>query len=137
MNIRIVPMSMNEDIFIGKSIVEIQEEFFMDYLINEEKNWYGFAKSGLNASEGDLLLFQFDNKVIASAILDSVIRYKKETEYGANGAYVLKKGSIKVFKPIERDELKIYIPGFEAFNQAKQQFKIEDITSLNERMMLK
>ena len=73
MHIRIIPMSMEDSTFVGKSIKEVQDDYFNDYLINVEKGWYFYAKSGLNANEGDLLLFQMSNSIIASATLYDVI----------------------------------------------------------------
>ena len=55
MNIRIVPMSMHDSIFEGKDIEEVQKWYFTDHLVNFEKGWYWYAKSGLNSNEGDLV----------------------------------------------------------------------------------
>ena len=41
--IRIIPMSKNEETFNGMTIEEVQEKFFKDILINECENKYYFS----------------------------------------------------------------------------------------------
>ena len=125
MHIRIVPMSMYDSIFVGKSIEEIQNWYFKDHLVNFEKGWYWYAKSGLNSSEGDLLLFQMQNQIIASAYLKQVLTFKKMTEDGCKGALLV--DDVKVFKPIDKEELSTLINDFKSFNQAKQDFDSKNI----------
>lgn len=134
MHIRIVPMSMYDSIFEGKSIEEIQNWYFMDHLINFEKGWYWYAKSGLNSNNGDLLLFQMQNKIIASANLKQVLVFKKMTEDGCKGALLV--DDVKVFNPIEKDELNTFISDFKSFSQAKQDFdsKSVDMEKLYSRL---
>lgn len=52
------------------------------------------------------------------------------------GALVLERKTIKTFKPINKIELQEYIPSFNAFNQTKQKFSIEEVNieNLNKRM---
>ena len=137
MHIRIVPMSMYDSIFEGKTIEEIQNWFFKDHLVNFEKGWYWYAKSGLNSNEGDLLLFQMQNKIIASANLKQVLVFKKMTEDGCKGALLV--DDVKIFKPIEKDELTTFISDFKSFNQSKQDFysKNIDMEKLNNRLVEK
>ena len=61
MNIRIILMSFEDLKFIGKDINYVQKQFFMKDLIEVSKGWYYYGKSGLDANEGDLLLFQMNN----------------------------------------------------------------------------
>lgn len=79
MNIRIMPMSFLDFEFIGKDINYAQEHFFMKDLIEVNKGWYYYGKSGLDANEGNLLLFQMNNSVIVSAFLDGIIQFIKST----------------------------------------------------------
>ena len=139
MEIRIIPMSNEDPEFIGKTIKEVQKDFFEGSLITEENGWYYYAQSGLEAEENDLLLFQMNNSIIASAILDMVVNFPKPTKEGNYGAYVLKTNTIKTFNPIDKEELKEIINGFDSFNQTKQKFdsrKVE-MEKLNERMKIK
>ena len=136
MEIRIIPMSNDDLEFVGKNIEEIQKDFFKGSLIAKENGWYYYAKTGLDAKEGDLVLFEMNNGIIASAILERVLRFKKPTPEGNNGTFVLKTNTIKTFKPISKEELKEIITGFDSFNQTKQKFNLEEVNmeKLNEKM---
>ena len=139
MEIRIIPMSNEDQEFIGKNIKEVQKDFFEESLVTKEKGWYYYAQSGLEAEENDLLLFQMNNSIIASAILDMVVNFPKPTSEGNYGAYVLKINTIKTFNPISKDELKEMINKFDSFNQTKQKFNSKeiDLKKLDERMKIK
>ena len=138
MQIRIVPMSTEDVTMKGKTYQEIQQEFFQGYLKEEGKGWYYYGKHGLEADAFDLLLFQMENRVIASAVLDQVLSFPTQTEEGNKGAFILDQKTIKTFKPIEKEELSTYIPSFSSFNQAKQKFSKEEVhlEKLEERMNL-
>lgn len=136
MNIRIIPMSFEDLEFIGKDINYVQRQFFMKDLIEVNKGWYYYGKSGLDANEGDLLLFQMNNSIIASAFLDDIIQFSKPTIDGNNGAYIINRKSLKIFKPIDKAELRKLIPTFTEFGRTKQKFREEEVELklLNERM---
>lgn len=129
-------MSHDDDEFKGMNVEQIQSKFFNGSLIEIEKGWYNYGKSGLEANTGDLLLFQIDNKVIASAELEDIIQYLKPTIEGYCGAYILNMKSIKVFKPITKDEMIKYIPSFDGFSQTKQKYSDSDVNmkELKERI---
>ena len=119
-NIRIIPMSKNEETFKGMSIEKAQDVFFKDLLINECDNKYYFSGlSGIEVKYDDILLFQYDNHVIASAI---VIDYNKKDR-----CMVLRKDTINTFKPIDKEELKTYIPTFKRFCQMKLKYPTDTI----------
>lgn len=90
-----------------ENIEYVQEEYFEDRLPNEEKGWYKYYNKGLDSQTGDLLLFQYKNHIIASAIFEQVIRVpdSRIDDFLYKGAIVLKKNSIKTFKPITTIEL--------------------------------
>lgn len=127
MEIRIIPMSLNDEEFTGMNIKDVQEKFFMKTLIDVSKGWYYYGKKGLDAESGDLLLFQMENSIIASAILDMIMPFSKPTIEGNTGALVLDRKTIKIFKPISKLELKEFIPEFNAFNQTKPKFKVNEV----------
>ena len=119
-NIRIIPMSKNEETFKGMSIEKAQDVFFKDLLINECDNKYYFSGlSGIEVKYDDILLFQYDNHVIASAI---VIDYNKKDR-----CMVLREDTINTFKPIDKEELKTYIPTFKRFCQMKLKYPTDTI----------
>ena len=133
MELRILPMSHDDEEFVGKTIEEIQKDFFEDYLNGD--GWYQYGKSGLDSQEGDIVLFQMDNQIIASAIFDFPIRYKK-SQNGYNGSLLFKKNTVKTFKPISKEELSTIIYTFTSFNQAKPKYSEKEVNYelLNERM---
>lgn len=72
--IKILPMSSKEE-FPGMSIEDVQNAYFLGELINDQSGMYYFKKTGMNAIEGSLVLFQFDNMIIASAQLLSIEKF--------------------------------------------------------------
>lgn len=130
--IRILPMSAIHE-FPNKTIEEIQNEFFLNELVNKRKGEYLFRSSGMNATKGALVLFQIDNKVIASANLVQVKKYKEPVDGIYKGAYYFDINTIKVFEPITAKELSEIDESFIAFSQSKQKLdssKQDQILSL-------
>ncbi|MEG1494918.1 MAG: hypothetical protein RR047_00370 [Bacilli bacterium] len=126
-DIRIIPMGKGD-----APIEYIQSEFFEDRLPNKEKGWYHYYNQGLRDQEYDLLLFQYDNHIIASGILSSVEGpYPKAyvEEHGFKGDIVLKKGTIKTFRPIGFEDLKRHLD-IDRLSQAKYCFKQNEINDL-------
>ena len=119
-NIRILPMSKKEETFKEMPIEKVQEMFFKDILVNECGNKYYFSGlSGIEVKYEDIILFQYDNHVIASAI---VIDYDKK-----NRCMVLRDNTINTFKPIDKEELKQFIPSFKKFCQMKLKYPTDTI----------
>jgi len=116
-NIKLLPMSKN--MFHDWNYVEIQELFLLDELINNN-GYLKYAKKGMNASKGTLVLFQFDNLVIGSARLLDVVKYDESMDRLYKGAFVFDTSSIKVFDPITTDELQAVDNSFKKFSQFKQ-----------------
>lgn len=130
MKIRILPMDYNNSEFINKEIKQIQIDYFMYTLpIAENCNYY-YEKKGLNSKDGDLILFQMNNTIIASAIYESNLKGKH--------AFSIKNDSIKVFKPITYDELGKIIDDLHKFDRIKRRYDISnvDMEQLNARMSL-
>ena len=132
--VRILPMN-GELEFPGKTIEEIQKDFFMKELI-ERKGVYGYRTKGMESEYGDLVLFQMDNQIIASALFERCVQYPVQTDPNHKGDYWFDPDTIKVFKPISLDELKDYIDELKRFGDVKFDFKITDDQndSLNKRM---
>ena len=121
--VRILPMNHQEEDFVGKTIEEIQKEFFCKTML-EEKGWYNFRTSGLVAEDGDLVLFQMDSQIIASAAFKDCFHTAGDNEW--RGSLVFHCNSIKIFKPISSNELKEYIPDFVRFNDCKPSLELTD-----------
>lgn len=118
-------MSSENDSFKEKSIKQIQLDYFMRTLL-EEKGWYWYERNGINANEGDLILFQMDNTIIASAIYDIKIKNRP--------VFVVKTDTIKIFEPITNDELSAIITDLEKFDRIKRAY---DISNVNMELLYK
>lgn len=117
--IRLLPMSVAFE-FPDMDYKEIQNQFFLNDLIYQKKGEYLFRKYGMNAEEGSLVLFQIDNKIIASANLIKVDKFKKVKYKLYKGAYYFDVDTIKVFEPITANELYEIDSNFKRFSQVKQ-----------------
>lgn len=121
MKVRLIPMNHEKE-FKNRSIEDIQNKFFIgeEMPLSAKGNCRCYNDTyGLNdVDEGDLLLFQMDSTVIASAVLYSGIT-NISNEPGYRASYLLKKESIKVFKPITFDELNTHCTDFNRFGQGK------------------
>ena len=130
--IRILPMSSKEE-FPGISIEDVQNDYFLGDLINNQNGMYYFRKTGINAPQGSLVLFQFDNMIIASANLLSIKRFNIPVDGQYYGAYEFDVDSVKVFQPIAIGEINEIDINITSFSQAKQEInslfrsEIEDL----------
>ena len=120
--IRIIPMSKSTE-FDNETIEQVQQQYFLNDLIYKQDCKYYYRKSGIKSRDGSLILFQYDNKIIASAQLRDVEKYEeiKEGKYGEySGEIAFYKETIQVFKPIEANELKNIDRRFNKLSQTKQ-----------------
>jgi len=136
--IRILPMS--EDEFREpvskrpKTHEEVQSEFFLKELPAREGGRYYFRKSGLKAEQGTVVLFQYDNKIIAKAVF--VRQEKFETAEGPyEGAIYFDIDSIRVFDPVGPDLLHVVWPEeFKGFSNVKSQLTPESFPEFEEQL---
>ena len=117
-DIRIIPMNKEE--FANKSIEQVQCGYFKGELINENKCEYYYRTKGIKCEQNTLFLFQYDNHIIASAILEEIEIFPPDTKGEYRGAWKLKQDSICVFEPITCEELQYAVPELSRFSQAKQ-----------------
>jgi 5-methylcytosine-specific restriction protein A len=129
LEIRILPMSKNE--FEGKSQLDVQKEFFKNELLNRDGVFHYFEK-GIKTAYGSLILFQYDNDIIASAILKGIENYSSPVDGKYNNAYVFDNDSIKVFEPIKVSDLQKIIKNFKSFNQAATKIDYIYIDQINQ-----
>lgn len=139
MQVRLVPMSKNDPNMKGKTIEEIQMDFFENYLKNNESDDYkGYRfKSPMKVNPGDLFLFQLDGNVIASAMLENVIDYDVIDSDGYIGQYDFKVPTIRTFLPISACEMKQLAADFNGFNQSSQYVTINKFKKLLDRIEIK
>ncbi len=98
--VRILPMSANQRSFRGRTVEDVQTGFFLEELPRPPKNGrYRYPTSGLNAKPGTVVLFQYQNRVIASAVFEHHERFN-QPENGYQGALWFDVQSIKTFDPV-------------------------------------
>ena len=131
---RLIPMSTEEEGFKDKSIEEIQNSFFIKNL-KEQGNNYKYRSKGLVANDGDLVLFQMNNSIIASGKFKNRIKYPIITD-SYHGELEFYKDSISVCSPIKPEELKKYCNNFERFTQMMQFIEINDYDGLIKRLKI-
>ena len=112
--IRILPTSSDDFDFEDE---EAMKNFFTNKLPSNGK--FHFFKNNVADPEGTLILFQYNNSIVASGIMEDRI---DTMEDGYNGYYLFNKNSINLLsRPISKDELKEKNVGFERFgNTAKE-----------------
>lgn len=106
--IRVIPMQRAE--FKNRPAELVQQDYFIEDLKKRTECKYTYNSRGINSKHGALLLFQYRNKIIASAQFD-----KDENE-----ALWLEKSTISVFEPISANEL-----GLLRFSNTKKYIKID------------
>ncbi len=118
LEIRILPMSKSEE-FPQWSIEEVQQKYFLKDLI-EKNGYYYYRKVGMRSANGSLVLFQFDNAIIAAARILDTKKYKAPIDGLYYGAYIFDTKSVITFEPITYDELHVIDNNLAPFSQVKQ-----------------
>ena len=116
--IRILPMNMELE-FQGKSIEDMQRDYFLGDLIYERKGIYCYRGKGLNAPAGSLVLFQCDNMLIASAKFLGSTKCNSARPEDYQGAFKFDVKSIAVFQPITVEEINRIDKKITHFSQVK------------------
>jgi hypothetical protein len=117
--IRILPMSSIE--FPDATSEDVQRMFFLNDLKHRENGKYRYRNQGMKAPVGSLILFQFQNMIIASAILAGNERFDTPEDHQYSGAYYFDTSSIRIFDPILIDEINAVVPHITKFSQVKQE----------------
>jgi hypothetical protein len=118
--VRILPMSANEKSFRGRHIEEVQAGFFLEELPFPPKcGRFRYPTTGLSAEAGTVVLFQYEAKIIASAVFERRERYE-QPEQGYRGALWFDPASIRTFDPVSVDTMRNIWPEFRGFGHVKQ-----------------
>lgn len=125
--IRILPMSQEEFDYID--IEELQKTYFRGHLINEQDGTYHYRKVGIKTEKNVLFLFQYNNHIVASAVLSDTVKYNTPIDGEYYGAWKFEKDTIQVFKPITLNEIQAIDNSVQGFSQVK---RIIDISHLDE-----
>jgi len=130
--IRIIPMSKSLE-FNDKSIEVVQKEFFIEDLKNRDNCLFYLRNGGIKCDKNTLLLFQYDNRIIACAKLVEIIKYDDKYDGIYSEALSIDRSSIQIFDPIKPNEIKVIDYKFKKFSQARQ---ILSINCLNDLLAL-
>jgi len=122
--IRLLPMSESDPEFTNFTIEDLQEWFIKELPYRA----YNF-KTEMITPLGTLILFQYKNSVIASAVLADKKIYPEILDGGYKGAFIFDPYSIAIFTPINKEEMKLIWNTFRSFNQSMQKL---DPSKLNQ-----
>ncbi|WP_295621707.1 hypothetical protein [uncultured Methanobrevibacter sp.] len=122
--IRILPTSSDDFDFEDE---EAMKNFFTNKLPSDGK--FHFYKNNVADPEGTLILFQYNNSIVASGIMED----RNDTmEKGYNGYYIFNKNSINLLDtPITKDELIDADVGFEGFGNTTKEIDMNHFTKIN------
>jgi hypothetical protein len=130
--IRILPMSTEE--FEGRTAEEVQLQFFLTELPSREGGRYEYRTAGLDAEAGTIVLFQYDKRIIASAVFERRERFE-QPEGPYHGALYFDIDSIRVFDPVGPDLLQhVWPEEFDGFGNAKLQLNAEAFPEFERRL---
>ncbi len=129
LEIRILPMSKDKE-FPGWSVEKVQFRYFLKDLLDKD-GYYYYCKMGMNAANGSLVLFQFNNAIIAAARILRIEKYDIPIDNFYYGAYVFDTRSINVFEPITFEELYAIDNTLQAFSQVKQKITYKHIEKIH------
>ena len=122
--IRILPMSEKDHEFTGKKI-EVVQNWFKSQLSGQI---YQF-KNRMDTPDETFVLFQYQNHLIASALLKKVRSYEEKNAYGYRGYYEFQKSSIAIFDPLNLIDVQEIWSGVKSFNQSPQKLDIAQYTA--------
>ena len=123
--IRILPMSEKDPEFTGKTSEEVQN-WFKSQLPDQA---YQF-KNKMDTPDETLVLFQYQNRLIALAMLEKVESYEEKNEYGYKGKYKFQSSSIAIFDPLSISDVQEIWSGVKSFNQSSQKLELAQYAAL-------
>ncbi|MGC4032791.1 MAG: hypothetical protein QM754_13870 [Tepidisphaeraceae bacterium] len=130
--VRILPMSDRLPGFVGKTVEQVQRDFFHGRLV-KAKGLFRYPKNGLAAEHGAAVLFQFKAQIIATAMFVRDEKYERPTD-GFAGAMHFDVSSIRTFEPWDADAVRSVWPGFRGFGHVKQRLNPGNWPAFTKRM---
>ena len=103
--------------FRGKSIAQVQADCFGRDL--PKAGVFSYRSTGLNSPAGTVVLFQFQARIIASAVLLRDEKFKSPRA-GRRGRLHLDPSSIRTFEPLDFAAMRRIWPGIRPFGHVKQ-----------------
>ena len=116
--VRILPMSDKADGFRGRSIQDVQARCFLRDLPAGSGRWC-YQSAGLNAEPGTVVLFQFQARIIASAVFLRDEKFERPIR-GRAGVMFFDPSSIRTFEPMNVAAMRKVWPAFSRFGHVKQ-----------------
>lgn len=116
---------MSKKEFKGWDMGILQRRFFLEDLPSRPDGRYGYHRSGLKAPPRSMVLFQYDNHIVASA------RVRKNGNGPGTGnskrehALYFEPESIRVFDPVDRHAVSRVWPNVKRFGQMKYRLRPE------------
>ena len=104
--------------FRGKSIAQVQADCFMRDL-PKASGRFPYRSAGLASPAGTVVLFQFQARIIASAVLLRDEKFKS-AHAGRRGTLHLDVNSIRTFEPLDWVAMRRIWPGIRPFGHVKQ-----------------
>ena len=104
--------------FRGKSIAQVQADCFLRDL-PKAGGAFSYRSAGLHSPAGTVVLFQFQARIVASAVLLSDERFNTPRA-GRRGRLHFDAGSIRTFEPLDFAAMRRIWPGIRPFGHVKQ-----------------
>ena len=104
--------------FGGRSIEDVQTKLFLRELPRKNGQWR-YPRVGLNAVAGTLVLFQFQARIIASAVFVRDEKLKRPRG-GYAGLLHFEPASFRTFDPVDAETMRKVWPAFRAFGHVRQ-----------------
>jgi hypothetical protein len=111
-------MSDKVEGFRGRSIAEVQSDIFLRKL-PAMKGRYTYRTGGLKAEPGTFVLFQFQARIIATAVFLRDEKFERPIS-GYGGALHFDPKSFRTFDPLDVEAMRKVWPSFRAFGHVKQ-----------------
>ena len=116
-NIRILPTSPSEECFSTLS----KAYYFYTTTLKSQNGYYKFRALGLNSPPQSIILFQYRNNIVASAILLKDSNSLRKSKYPDTPSMRVDVDSIAIFNPpISFNALKSICPTLIPFSDKKQ-----------------
>jgi hypothetical protein len=131
-SVRILPMSDKLKGFRNLSIEDVQRRLFLRDL-PACGGRFRYARAGLNAPAGTIVLFQFQARIIASAVFVRDEKFPRPHD-GCAGAMHFDPISIRTFDPLDVETMRKAWPSIRAFGHVKQRLNPARYLLLKRRM---
>lgn len=109
---------MDRNDFRGQTRAQVQRQYFRGELLRRDGRFY-FYEKGLRVAEGAIVLFQYDNAIIALAEYVDSERYTRPKGERCWGHLDFAPATIQTFPPISLKELQTIWPEVVEFGQVK------------------